>query len=136
MVFINAEEEHKKHYAEIEWFLNFLHKEMVNVRMNVKQNYETREIETFVTDELDHVIKDFRKWLKLRLKYLCHEIEMTMKTFPEWYMERTKLWTQPHVGTDFYRNFRKQYTKWKNEQKLWETIHEMEEEDDPSNILQ
>ena len=111
MVFINAEEEHKKHYAEIEWFFNFLHKEMVNLRQ--KDDLQAVQIEYFVSDELDHAIKDLRKWLKLRYKYVNHEIEMTMKPFPEWHMERNMKY-----GGDFYPNFRKQYTKWKNEQKL------------------
>lgn len=120
MVFINAEEEHKKHYAELEWFFNVLHNTMVNVRNYAPHLEENKSV--FVTEELATAIKDLHKWLKLRDKYMNHEIEMTMKTFPEWYMERHK----------------KSYIvkQMKNSQKLWETIHEMEEEDDPSNILQ
>ena len=116
MVFINAEEEHKKHYAELEWFFNVLHNTMVNVR------HYAPYLEDFVTEELAIAIKDLHKWLGLRDKYMNHEVEMTIIPFPEWYMERRK---KSHIAKQM-----------KKSQKLWETIHEMEEEDDPSNTLQ
>tara|TARA_X000001036_G_C20532419_1_gene746798 strand:+ start:329 stop:631 length:303 start_codon:yes stop_codon:yes gene_type:complete len=86
MAFINAEKEHKIHYNELEWFFQILHETMRNQR----RGSIPFSFEGYVTDEVATAIKDLHKWLKIRDEYLKSSIELTIKPFPEWYMDRHK----------------------------------------------